>query len=192
VDVLRYEQASNLDQNEIAESAHFFFPGSLLPTVPGSTPISPHHAIALCAAEFIGPSVTLTVVVVCLLVYICCYRKHQRINVARRTRPLINQEMQVSVAPLPVLSDSSELTASASAPHELYGNTQGDCIPQLPANGNTAPISRSELQMQSPQNAAFPTIKREEIRELGSSICRTQFADQSRKKCHQSLITARA
>jgi hypothetical protein len=153
----------NLDQNEIAESAHFFFPESLLSTVPGTTPISPHHTIALCAAEFIGASVTLTVVVVCLLAYICCYRKRQRTNVVSRTRPLINQEMQVSAAHLPVLSDSSELTASASAPHELYGNTQGDYNPQLPTNGNTSQISRPELQMQSPQNVAFPTIKGKEI-----------------------------
>jgi hypothetical protein len=149
----------NLDQNEIAESAHFFFPGSLLPTVPGTTPISPHHAIALCAAEFIGASVTLTVVVVCLLAYICCYRGRRRINMASRTRPLVNREMQVSAAPLPVLSNSSELTASA--PHELYGNMQGDYNPRLPTNGNTSQISRSELQMQSPQIAAFPTINRE-------------------------------
>jgi hypothetical protein len=78
-------------------------------------------------------------------------------NVASRIRPLINQEMQVSAAPLPVLP------TSASAPHELYGNTQGDYNPQLPTNGNTSQISRSELQMQSPQNAAFPTIKRKEM-----------------------------
>jgi hypothetical protein len=83
--------------------------------------------------------------------------KASKMNVASRIRPLINQEMQVSAAPLPVLP------TSASAPHELYGNTQGDYNPQLPTNGNTSQISRSELQMQSPQNAAFPTIKRKEM-----------------------------
>lgn len=178
----------NLDKNEIAESAHFFFPGSLLPTVPGTTPSSPHHTISAGAAGVVGAVVTLAVVAVCLLAYIFCYRKRRRIaenaavdpgpeeshfkpelegreyeNVASRTQPLIDQEMQVSAAPLPVLSDRSELTAPASARHELYGNTQGYYNPQMPTKGNTSQISRSELQTQSPQNVALPTIKRKEI-----------------------------
>ncbi len=177
-----------LNQNEIAESAHFFFPGSLLPTVPETTPSSSHHTISAGAAGAIGAVITLAVVAVCLLAYIFCYRKRQRIveydvvnpgpekgnfkpeldgreyeNVASRTQPLKNQEIQASVTPLPVFSDRSELTASASAPHELYGNTQGYYNPQMPANGNTSQIPRSKLLTQSLQNAALPTIKRKEI-----------------------------
>lgn len=181
----------NLNQNEIAESAHFFFPGSLLPTVPGTTPSSSHHTISAGAAGVVGAVVTLAVVAVCLLAYIFCYRKRQRIaenvavdpapaapekshfkpelegreyeNVASRPQPSINQEMQVSAAPFPVLSDRSELTASASARHELYGNTQGYYNPQMPISGNTSQVPRSELQTQSPQNKPLPTIKRKEI-----------------------------
>jgi hypothetical protein len=182
----------NLNQNEIAESAHFFFPGSLLPTVPGTTPSSSHHTISAGAAGVVGAVITLAVVAVCLLAYIFCYRKRQRIaenaadlaaidpgpeksyfkpelegreyeNVASKPLPAISQEMQVSASPLPVLSDRSELTASTSARHELYDNTQGYYSPQMPASGTTSQIPRSELQTQSPQNKPLPTIKRKEI-----------------------------
>jgi hypothetical protein len=176
----------NLDQNEIAESAHFFFPGSLLPTVAKNTPSYPHHSISAGAAGAIGVVVTLAVVAVCLLAYIFCYRKRQRIakdnvvdsrpekghskpelegrdyeNVASRTQPLTSQEMQASAMPLPILSDRSEL--SASARHELYGNTQGYHNSQMPTHANTSQIPSSELQTYSPQNAALPTIKRKEV-----------------------------
>jgi hypothetical protein len=180
----------NLDQNEIAESAHFFFPGSLLPTGTGNTTSYSHHSISAGAAGAMGVVLTLAVVAVCLLSYIFSYRKRQRIardnvvdprpekghsqpelegrdyeNMASRTQPLTYQEMQASVMPLPVLSDRGELPGFAR--HELYSNTQGYHNSQMPTHANTSQIPSFELQTHSPQNAVLPTIKRKEVGAAG-------------------------
>jgi hypothetical protein len=175
----------NLGQNEIAESAHFFFPGSLLPTPAGNMTSSPHHSISAGAAGAIGAVLTLVVVAVCLLSYIF-YRKRQRIardnvvdprtekghykpelegrndgNAAGRTQPLTHQDMQSSAMPLPVLSNTSEL--SAFAQHELYGNTRGYHNSQMPVHANTSQIPSFELATHSTQNAVLPMIKRKAV-----------------------------
>jgi hypothetical protein len=175
----------NLDQNEIAESAHFIFSGSLLPTPVGNTTSNPHHSISAGAAGAIGVVLTLVVVAVCLLAYIFFYRKRQRIakdnvvdprpekghykpelegrndgNVASRTQPLTHQDMHAPAMPPPVLSNTSEL--SAFAQHELYGNTRGYHNSQMPTHANTSQIPSFELATHSTQNAV-PTIRRKEV-----------------------------
>jgi hypothetical protein len=176
----------NLGQNEIAESAHFIFAGSLLPTPAGNTTSYPHHSISAGAAGAIGAVLTLVVVAVCLLAYIFLYRKRQRIargnvvdprpekghykpelegrndgNVAGTIQPLTHQDMQFDAMPLPVLSNRSEL--STFAQHELYGNTRGYHNSQMPAHANTSQIPSFELATHSTQNAVLPTIKRKEV-----------------------------
>jgi len=175
----------NLDQNEIAESAHFIFSGSLLPTAPGNTTSNPHHSISAGAAGAIGVVLTLVVVAICLLAYIFFYRKRQRIakdhvvdhrpekghykpelegrndgNVASRTQPLEYQDMHAPAVPLPESSNRGEL--SAFAQHELYGDTRGYCNSEMPTHANTSQIPSFELATHSTQNSV-PTIKRKKV-----------------------------
>jgi hypothetical protein len=183
-----YDTSKPIDpgQNEIAESAHFFFPGSLLPTGTETNPSHPHHGISAAAAGAIGVVLTLAVVAACLFAYFFCYRKRPRRvkddvvnplpekhnlkpeldgrideNVASTIQDLKSQDTQASAMPLLVPSDRNEL--SASARHELYGYSQGYHGSQRPIAANNSQFPSFELETLSPRDGLLHTIKRKQV-----------------------------